>query len=103
MARTYAYCFASGHIEFGPTVPDGALQFARGRDTALRNFIEPLARHGYKTELVDGRPTKIPGTDMLLVPGIPETRDQREKLAALHAFMAWIGKRPPRGIAIGAH
>lgn len=102
MARTYAYCYASGHIEFGEDIPDGALPFARGRADVLRNFIEPLARHGYQTELVDGRPTKIPGTDTLLVPGVPEAPDEFKALDALHAWIDWIGKKPPDCVAVGA-
>jgi hypothetical protein len=96
----HAYCYASGLIEFGRKVPDGALPFASGPAKALRSFVEPLARHGYKTRRVRGRPTKIPGTDCLLVPGIPEAPDQDKALDALHAFMGWIGKKPPAGITV---
>src|SRR5205814_332429 len=72
MARIHAFCFASGHIEFGASIPDGALAIAHGRQDIVRNLIEATARHGYKSRRVKGRITKIPGTDCLLVPGIPE-------------------------------
>jgi hypothetical protein len=44
--------------------------------------------------------TKIPGTDTLLVPGIPEASDQFAKLDALHGWLKWIGTRPPKGVEI---
>jgi hypothetical protein len=95
-----AFCFASGHIEFGKRVPKGAIPFARGEEQALRDYIEPLARHGYRTELVKGRPTKIPGTETLLVPGIPEALDQWAALDALNAWLKWIAAKPPIGITV---
>lgn len=94
----YAYCYASGLIEFGRRVPSGALPIARGRSTALRAFICGKARHGYDTRLVKGRPTKIPGTDCLLVPGIPEASDQTAGLDAFQAWCGWIGEKPPVGV-----
>jgi hypothetical protein len=93
---TLAYCFASGQIEFGPRCPDGALPLVRGSDKKLRDFICGVARHGYATELVDGRPTKIRGTDTLLVPGVPEAPDQSEAMTALQAFMRWIAPAAKR-------
>jgi hypothetical protein len=82
-------------------VPDGAIPFAKGPEPALRDFVEGLARHGYKTETVDGRPTKIPGTDMLLVPGIPEAQgNQDAALKALQGWLDWISKDPPKGIEV---
>jgi hypothetical protein len=95
-----AYCFASGRIEFGKRVPKGAIPFARGEELALREYLEPLARHGYRTELVNGRPTKIPGTETLLVPGIPEASDQHAALDALHSWLQWVGTNPPAGITM---
>lgn len=96
-----AYCWASGLIEFGPTLPEDALPIARGRERTLRPFIEGNARHGYSTVIVDGRPTKVPGSDTLLVPGIPESGgDQSKALDALYAFRKWLAKQPPKGITI---
>lgn len=91
MNTTLAYCFASGRIEFGSRCPKGAIPLLRGEDKKVREFVEPLARHGYSTRLIDGRRTKIPGTDTLLVPGVPEAPDQSAAMDALQAFMAWIG------------
>jgi hypothetical protein len=71
-----AYCFASGHIEFGNIIPAGAIVIARGPAKTLREFIEVNARHGYRVRKVRGRPTKIPGSDTLLVPGVPEAPNQ---------------------------
>lgn len=95
-----AYCYASGQIEFGRKMPDGALPVARGPAKILRDFIDSRARHGYSTKLVDGRPTKIPGTETLLVPGIPEAPDQVAAGDALFAFRKWIGKKPPKGVVV---
>lgn len=100
MARVYAFCFASGLIEFGTTVPGGALPIARGNDKAVRNFVDPVARHGYRTKSVRGRPTKIPGSDHLLVPGVPEAPNEALKHAALERFIAWIAEHAPRNVAV---
>lgn len=95
-----AFCYASGLIEFGRNMPDGALPIARGPAKVLRPFIEGVSRHGYQTEVVQGRPTKVPGTEHLLVPGIPEAPDDNAKVDALQAFCAWIGKKPPQGVTV---
>ena len=76
------------------------MPFAIGPKPSLRDYIEPLARHGSRPELVDGRPTKIRGRDTLLVPGVPATPDQSAALDALHAWLKWIGKKPPVGVEI---
>lgn len=94
------YCYASGLIEFGRTLPDGALPIASGPPKALRAFIEARARHGYQTRLVNGRPTKIRRTDTLLVPGVPEAPDQGAALDALQAWCRWIGQKPPVGVTM---
>jgi len=95
-----AYCYASGLIEFGSLVPSGALPIAMGPEKPLRDFIETMARHGYDTRNVKGRPTKIPGTECLLVPGVPEAPDQDKGLEAFQAWLAWIGKKPPKGVTV---
>lgn len=95
-----AFCWASGLIEFGRTMPDGALPIARGPAKVLRDFIETRARHGYSTRPVKGRPTKIPGTDTLLVPGVPEAPDQFAAVDALIAWRGWLSKKPPQGIVV---
>lgn len=97
-----AYCFASGHIEFGRSVPSGALPIARGKAKALRDLIDATARHGYRTKLVKGRPTKIPGSDHLLVPGVPEAPDQDAALDALSRYVSWLNshKSMLKGVAV---
>lgn len=70
-----AYAWASGRIDFGRKVPDGALCIATGPAKTLRSTIEVLARHGYgKSEGV------------LLVPGIPEASSQAAGILALIVF-----------------
>lgn len=88
----YAFCFASGLIEFGRRIPSGALPIARGPARPLRDFIEGTARHGYRTRKVKGRPTKVRGSDHLLVPGVPEAPDQSAGLEALRRYRNWIAK-----------
>jgi hypothetical protein len=97
-----AYCYASGLIEFGNKLPNGALPIAKGPAKKLLDFIEPVARHGYSTREVDGRPTKIPGSDCLLVPGVPEAPDQFTALNALQTFQSWIRHQAPEGVTVGA-
>jgi hypothetical protein len=76
---TLAYCYASGHIEFGARCPDGALPIVRGDDRRVREFVAGVARHGY-----DG--------ETLLVPGVPEAENER---AALEKLVAWIERIKP--------
>lgn len=69
-----AYAWASGLIEFGTKLPDGALPIASScNEKALTETVEVLARHGYK----DGE---------LLVPGIPEAKNQNQARIALTRF-----------------
>jgi len=95
-----AFCYATGLIEFGTRVPKGALIIARGPEKQLRDYIETMARHGYRTRFVRGRRTKVPGSDTLLVPGVPEAVDQRAGLDALHQWMKWIDVHAPRGVRV---
>lgn len=81
----HAYCFASGQIEFGARIPEGALPIAKGPRKALVDWMQGVARHAY-----DG--------ETLLVPGIPEAQlDQDAALDALKRFTLWISKHPPKG------
>ena len=82
----HAYCFASGEIGFGPSLPYGALPIAKGEDGPLHDFISGIARHAYDNQT-------------LLVPGIPEAEDEDAALKALIKFRDWIsGMRLPKGI-----
>lgn len=93
-----AYCWSSGLIEIGRRLPDGALPIASGREQPLRAFIKVQARHGYKTRTVKGRPIKIPGSEILLVPGVPEAPNQIAAGDALHAWCSRIGQHTPVGV-----
>lgn len=96
-----AYCYASGLIEFGNRVPSGALPIARGPEKKLSAFIEVMARHGYSTKVVKGRPTKIPGSETLLVPGVPESQDdQSHALDAFQAWLRWIAPLAPKELTV---
>lgn len=75
-----AWCLASGLIETGETVPDGAIKFAHGPKANLKVVIEAVARHGYGASA--GR---------LLVPGIPEAENQKSAADALQHFVDWAG------------
>lgn len=84
----HAYCWASGQIEFGTRIPEGALPIARGPARKVRDFVEAVARHAYEGET-------------LLVPGIPEAPDQSAALTALQAWLDWISvHRLPRGVEV---
>lgn len=84
----YAYCWASGVIQFGSRTPQGALPIARSRrHRALREFVEAMARHAH-----DGV--------TLLVPGVPEAADQAAGVDALGAFLEWAAKKPPEGVLV---
>lgn len=76
-----AYCWSSGLIEFGKTIPNGALEIIRGPEKKIRETISATARHGY------GR-----SAGKLLVPGIPEAPNQEKALDALFDFMDWLGE-----------
>ena len=84
----HAYCYASGHIAFGPEVPPEALPLAEGPRKPLMDFISSVARHSRTS-------------DVLFVPGIPETQgDQDAALDALLAFTKWAAKGVPKSVTI---
>ncbi|EDR4261379.1 host nuclease inhibitor protein [Salmonella enterica] len=74
-----AYCWASGLIEFGHTLPEGALPIVTGSEKKVREEVGVLARHAYNGEL--------------LVPGIPEAAGQNEAREALVRFSRVIHER----------
>lgn len=75
-----AYCYRSGQIMFGRSVPKGAIKVAQGPAKALRKMICATARHAY-----DGK--------TLLVPGVPEARTEKLAGDALERFIDWIAPR----------
>ncbi|EDS4114396.1 host nuclease inhibitor protein [Salmonella enterica subsp. enterica serovar Braenderup] len=74
-----AYCWASELIEFGNTLPEGALPIVTGNEKNVRDVVGVLARHAYNGDL--------------LVPGIPETANQNEAREALERFSRVIQER----------
>lgn len=80
----YAFCDRRGVIEFGPDVPRGMLDLARGEEAELRELFSAKARHAY-----DGK--------TLLVPGVPEARSDEAALEAVQAFVLWLRRREARG------
>lgn len=86
-----AYCFGSGHIQFGPSIPDGAIGIAVGDREKVLDIIEVtarLSRHDNET---------------LFVPGVPEAQTQREGLTALARYIQYLGQRNEPGFrALGA-
>ncbi|EKM3464766.1 host nuclease inhibitor protein [Escherichia coli] len=74
MKKITAYVWASGLIEFGDKVPDGALPVISGEEKAVKDVIEVLARHSRTAPV------------QLLVPGIPEAPNQRLAQEALIKF-----------------
>jgi hypothetical protein len=99
----FAYVYASGLLELGPKVPDGALALASGPEDKLKDYLEGVCRHGYETCQVNGRPAKVQGSDCLLVPGIPEALSQGDGYAAFVKFRNWIKKGAEKaGLTIAA-
>ncbi|EGW0949157.1 host nuclease inhibitor protein [Salmonella enterica] len=74
-----AYCWASGLIEFGNTLPEGALPIVTGNEKRVHDVVTVLARHAYNGDL--------------LVPGIPEAADQNEAREALVRFSRVVHER----------
>jgi hypothetical protein len=75
---TFAYAYRSGHIDFGPRVPEGALPIGRLSRTFTRKRIEAGAR----LSRADNR--------TLFVPGVPEAPDDSAALEAFEAWLRWI-------------
>lgn len=86
--HSIAFCWASGRIEFGTSIPEGALEIARGASKRLAEAISVVARHGYEE-------------GVLLVPGVPEAEGEPAKLAALQAWLLWCSGAS-RGIKFAA-
>lgn len=72
-----AYCWRTGRIDFGRSVPEGAIKIAQGPSKKLKPLICAVARHAY-----DGK--------TLLVPGVPEADTDDHAADALERFIDWI-------------
>lgn len=95
MTPTIAFAWASGLLEFGEALPDGAIQVAAGPKSELKGVVMALARQGQGNS--EGK---------LIVPGIPEAPDQTAAGDALEAWITWCakhnGKRHRYGVVFGA-
>jgi len=80
--RHVAFCYRSGTIHVGKTVPDGALPIGEGSETTLRRVIRSVSRHGYEK-------------GVYLVPGVPEAESDSEAVAALTRFLDWASRGNP--------
>lgn len=69
----HAYCYRSGHIDLGRSVPAGTLPLAKAPAKKLRDTLDGLARLAY-----DNR--------TLIVPGLPEATDDDAALNAVLRF-----------------
>ncbi|HFS8942382.1 TPA: host nuclease inhibitor protein [Enterobacter roggenkampii] len=72
-SKIRAYAWASGLIEFGQKLPEGALPIITGEAKQVRELIDIWARHSRTS-------------DQLLVPGVPEAANQQEGCDALIKF-----------------
>lgn len=74
-----AYCWASGLIEFGNTLPEGALPIVTGNEKQVHDEVTVMARHAYNGDL--------------LVQGIPEAVCMDEYREALFRFHCLVRER----------
>lgn len=74
-----AYAWATGRIEFGRTLPDGAIAIGEGPAKMLRERVNVLARHGYEN-------------GVLIVPGVPEAANSNAAVDALIKFSKWLAR-----------
>lgn len=72
-----AFVWRTGLVEFGRSVPSGAIEVPRGPARVLRARMSVLCRHAY-----DGK--------SLLVPGIPEAENDEATMNASKPFKEWI-------------
>jgi hypothetical protein len=82
-----AYCWATGRIDFGRTLPKGAIEIARGPANPLRKLVMATSRLAYDNET-------------LLVPGAPEAISEESALDALGLHLRWLKRRAPASVTI---
>jgi hypothetical protein len=84
-AKAYAWCWASGLIEFKGHLPveEGAVAFASGPKRALERAVNVVSRHGLGAS-----------AGKRLVPGIPEAKDQQDGMTALILWVNWCAEGP---------
>lgn len=76
----FAYCYQSGLIEFGRSVPKGALPIIKGRPKQVRRTVEATAVLAYDNET-------------LLVPGVGTAKTELGKYAAYCHYRNWLLSR----------
>lgn len=84
-----AFCWASGLIQFGTRLREGAIEIARGRKSIVRREITATARLSYDSKT-------------LLVPGVPEATNQAEAAAMLMIHCRWLKQRERDGFIVNA-
>jgi hypothetical protein len=81
------FCDRHGQIKFGSRVPAGMCLIMRGPESVVRDTMSARARWSY--------PTQRGGHDsVMLVPGIPEARTEKQAMDALFRFVDWIKEKP---------
>lgn len=105
--RTYLYCYANGVAKFGHRVPDGAIGIDHRTAAQLAAEAKKIKKEKalFRKDPCNNRYPSLPwkasmsarlrhGYDgkTLLVPGIPEARDQGEAYEALKRFKEWAVK-----------
>jgi hypothetical protein len=85
----FAWCWASGLIEFGTETPSGAIAIASGPADLLRLRVGAIARHGIGAN--EGK---------LLAPGVVEAPNQNAACDALIALVKWCKEKEPAGSQI---
>lgn len=78
-----AYCYRSGQIKIGRKVPDGAIAIISGPERRIRSLMWATSRLAYDNKT-------------MLVPGIPEAKNDRAAETALRRFIKWITTRKAR-------
>jgi len=82
-ATLRAWCMADGVILYGTDTPSGAIELVRGEESLVRRLVDVSARHGY-----DGA---------LLVPGVPEAKDEISARLALQEWINFFGRQDELG------
>lgn len=82
-----AYSWATGLIQFGFRIPNGAIGFATGDPSIVRKIVGGTAR----LSKVDSN---------LLVPGVPEAATPAAALDAMVAYATWLRQREQRGFHV---
>ncbi|MCR9218951.1 MAG: hypothetical protein NXI21_01875 [Alphaproteobacteria bacterium] len=73
----HAYCYRSGEIGFGETIPKGCLSLIEGDEAAMER-VKTRARW------------KRDGSGDVLVPGLPEAGSEEEAYLALRVFRRFL-------------